>query len=331
MYDIITIGSATQDVYLFSKKFRICKDSRVTTGEVESFAFGTKIELDDILFEIGGGATNTAYTFIRQGLKVACLTKVGSDGAGEEVKKMLRKAKISTDLVITDPKHRTAHSVIFLGQNGERTILVYRGASHEFRTKDVIFQKLKNTKWFFITSIGGNLNLLRKIVYFANKNKIKVALNPGKLELEHGFNKLKQIFKKVDILFLNKEEAAEILKRSYTDEKGIINDMKDISSGIIVVTEAEKGALVCNGKNKFRLTIRPLKAVDTTGAGDAYGSGFVAGYIKKRDIQFAIKLAAANSAGEVMKIGAKQGLLSGKLNEFKKLLRLLKLKIEKIK
>lgn len=331
MYDIITIGSAIQDVYLFSKKFKLLRDSRVVTGEMECFAFGTKIELDDILFEIGGGATNTAYTFARQGLKVACLTKVGRDGAGEEVKKVLKLARISTDLVVTDKKNRTAHSVIFLAANGERTILVYRGASHDFRLADVNLKKLKDTKWLYITSIAGNVKLLKRIVDFAYKNKIRVALNPGKMELQRGFKKLAPIFRKLDILFLNREEVADILRRTFSDENGIIRDAHTLGSRITVVTEAEKGALVFEGKHVYRVGIHPLRAVDTTGAGDAYGSGFVTGYIKKKDIQYAIKLAAANAAGEVMKIGAKQGLINRSPAELKKWIRLLKVRIVKFR
>lgn len=330
MYDVITMGSAIQDVYLFSKKFRLLRDSRVVTGEMECFAFGTKIELDDILFEIGGGATNTAYTFARQGLKVACLTKVGRDGAGEEVKKVLKLAKISTDLVIIDSRHRTAHSVIFLAPDGERTILVYRGASHDFRSADINLKKLKNTKWLYITSIAGNVQLLKKIVDFAHKNKIRVALNPGKMELQRGYKKLLPIFRKSDVLFLNREEAADILHRTYSDDKGIIKDIHTLGSLITVVTEAERGALVFEGQHIYRMSIHSLKAVDATGAGDAYGSGFVAGYIKNRDIRYAVELAAANAAGEVMKIGAKQGLVSRNQGEIDYWVRKLKMKIKKI-
>lgn len=333
MFDVITIGSATQDVYLFSKKFKQQRDSREVTGEVECFTLGTKIELDDILFEIGGGATNTACTFARQGLKVACLTKVGNDGAGDEVKKVLKLAKISIDLMVVDKNHRTAHSVIFLAPNGERTILVYRGASNDFRTADVNLKKLKNTGWLFVTSVAGNIKLLKRIVDFAHKNNVKVALNPGKMELKFGSKYLKQIFKKTDILFLNREEAADILRRSYEDDNGIIHDLSlcVLGSRITVVTDAERGSLVCDGANVYRVDIKPIKAVDTTGAGDAYGSGFVAGYIKKEDIRSAIELAVANSASEVMKIGAKRGLLGRSDDEVKKLTKMLKLKIGKIK
>jgi len=326
MYDVITIGSAFRDVYVFSKKFRVLRDSRAVTGEVECFAFGTKIELDDILFEIGGGATNTAYTFSRQGLKVGCLSRIGSDGAGEEVRKFLQKAGIA-DLLAVDKKQRTAHSVIFLAKTGERTILVYRGAAHYFKTDDVSLKKIKNTRWLYITSLAGNVNLLEKIVGFAKKQGIKVALNPGKLEIRTKKGRLLRMLGNIDILLLNREEAAEITRRSYSDNKGIIKDLHRLSgSGVVVVTEGEQGSLVALKDDLYRVIIKPVKAVDTTGAGDAFGSGFVAAYIKnKGNVKKAIQLGCANAASVVQKIGAKHGLLAK--GQMSKRLRLRLLKI----
>lgn len=310
MYDVITIGSATQDVYVFSKKFRVLKDSRAVTGEVECFTFGTKIELDDILFEIGGGATNTAYTFSLQGLKVACLARIGKDGAGEEVQKFLKSAKI-TDLLVLDKQQRTAHSVVFLAKNGERTILVYRGAAYSFKTSDVQLKKIRNTKWLYITSLAGNLSLLEKIINFSKKQSIKIALNPGKLEIRANKQRLTRILRRVDLLLLNHEEAVEINRRVYTDNKGLLNDLQQLCGGMVVVTEGSKGSLMAVDNNFYRVIIKPIKAVDTTGAGDAFGSGFLAGYLKSRgDPIKALKLASNNATAVVKKIGAKHGLLS---------------------
>jgi len=318
MFDVITIGSAFRDVYVFSKKFKVLRDTRAITGEVESFAFGTKIELDDILFEIGGGATNTAYTFARQGLRVACLSRIGDDGAGNEVRRFLKKSKIA-DLLVVDKKQRTAHSVIFLANTGERTILVYRGAAHDFKTSDINFQKIKNTKWLYITSLAGNTALLEKIVRFAKSNNIKIALNPGKKEIRTGHRRVANIFKNVDILLLNREEAAEVTGRVYSDDKGIIKDLHRISGGITVVTEGEQGSLVALNNELFRVIIKPVNAVDTTGAGDAFGSGFLAGYLKnKGNINKAIEFGCLNSASVVQIIGAKHGLLPQKSKKVKK-------------
>ncbi|MDP2685085.1 MAG: carbohydrate kinase family protein, partial [bacterium] len=123
MYDVTTIGSALQDLYVFSKQFHVHADPRKSSGKSEYFEFGTKIELDDIFFGIGGGASNAAFTFKNQGLKTACLARVGSDGVGIDVKNRVKKYGIK-DLIVVDKNKRTGRSVVFLGRSGEKTVLV---------------------------------------------------------------------------------------------------------------------------------------------------------------------------------------------------------------
>lgn len=308
-YDVITIGSAAQDVYLFSKKFKVIKDKKAITGESECFAFGTKIELDDILFEVGGGATNAANTFKRQGLKVACLSRIGHDGAGEEVRNYLKQTGIG-DLLLVDKKDRTAQSVFFLGPDGERTILVYRGAAHHFKTSEINFTKIMNTRWLYISSLAGNTRLLETIILFAKKNKIKVAVNPGKLEIARGKKVLNRLFKLVDVMLVNQEEAMSIASATNSDDRFLIQQMQKICPGLVIITSGLKGSIAALKNTYFRVIIKPVKAVDTTGAGDSFGSGLLAGLIKYRgNIQKSLLLASQNSAAEVMHIGAKHGVL----------------------
>ncbi len=309
-YDAITIGSASQDVYVFSKKFRVVKDTRAITGEVETFAFGTKIELDDILFEIGGGATNAAYTLASQGLKTACLSRIGNDGSGQEVAKFFKRNKIA-DFLIVDTKQRTAHSVVFLSKDGERTILVYRGAAHHFKTSDVKVKRLASARWLYISSLAGNTALLKKIVDFAHQQGIRIMLNPGRLEIKKSTKKLKPIFKKVDILLLNREEAIMINQRAYDDDKGMLTDLRRLCPGIIIVTKGGAGSLLYSDTSMYRILVKRVKAIDTTGAGDAFGSGFLAGYIQSNgEVKKAIMMASANASSVIKKIGAKHGLLA---------------------
>lgn len=310
MYDVITIGSAFQDVYVFSKKFRVLKDSRVITGEVECFAFGTKIELDDILFEVGGGATNTAYTLKRQGLKVGCLSRIGRDGAGQEVCSFLKKSGIG-DFSIVDRTHRTAHSVIFLAGSGERTILVYRGAAHEFAMHDVPSSIVRQARWLYISSLAGNISLLRKVLLTAQRYRVGTCLNPGKLEITEHLHAFKKLLKYINILLVNHEEAVGLTHRAYDDEIGILRDLHALCPGVVIVTNGAQGSLCADGGKYIRVSIRPVKAVDTTGAGDAFGSGFLAGYLRYHgNLLKAITLASENAASDVMKIGAKHGILS---------------------
>ena len=136
MYDIITIGSATRDVFLISHALPPHKTKDALTHIEACLPFGAKINVDSIHFDTGGGATNNAVTFTRLGkLKTATLCRIGNDSAGNDIKQILKHSKVDTSLIQTARKDLTAYSAILSpgGEIGERTILVYRGAS---RTKE---------------------------------------------------------------------------------------------------------------------------------------------------------------------------------------------------
>lgn len=312
MYDVKTIGSAFQDIYVFSKHFNVEEDPRSVSGQTEYFAFGTKIELDDIFFEIGGGATNVAFTLKRQGLRVGCIARIGNDGAGFDIRKCLRKEGIK-DFLIVDRKRRTARGVIFLGRTGERTILVYRGASQAYSKGELTPARISGTKWLYVTSLGGNISRLEHILNSAHKRSIQVCINPGKRELTQRFDRLAKVFKKVNILSLNREEAATVTKRPYQNIHGMLNDLNKVVTGVVLITDGEHGSYAALNDDRYRVILKHRKVVDTVGAGDAFGSGFLAGYIRFRgDIKKSLTLATQNASSVVQQMGAKHGLLTKK-------------------
>ncbi|MFA5052163.1 MAG: carbohydrate kinase family protein [Patescibacteria group bacterium] len=306
-FDVITIGSAFKDVYLFSKKFRVLKNAKMITGEMECFAFGTKIELEDVHMEIGGGAVNTAATFKKQGFKVGCLARIGRDSAGEDVRQYIKKYGIG-DLLVYDKNRRTAQSVVFLAPNGERTILVYRGAAHDYKSTD-INPVITKTRWLYVTSLAGRMDVLKKILRMAKSTDIKVALNPGKLEVKNSL-KLLRLLKNVDVLIMNNEEASILTGTTSGNERHYLSVLRQACPGIIVVTKGNRGSDVLLNDILHHVIIKPIKAVDTTGAGDAFGSGFVAGIVRFHgDVTRSLQLACNNAAGEVEQLGAKNGIV----------------------
>lgn len=307
-FDVITIGSATQDVYLLSKDFRFVRDRRSPTGLSEEFSFGSKVELDDLLQEVGGGATNAAVTFQRQGLRTACVCKVGNDPAGDDVVRTLRSYQVDSRFVIRDRNDRTAFSALFLGKGGERTALVYRGASADFTERMVPWRALQ-ARWFYISSLGGNLQFLRRAIAHAHQIGAQVAVNPGKAELAK--SPARSALRQADVLLLNREEAELLFHARGPRLPKVIAKWR---KGIVVVTDGAKGSWTVTPSGAWRLRITPVRAVDTTGAGDAFGSGFVAALAKRpHDIPAALRLGAINSAGEVQHIGAKKGLVTLRL------------------
>lgn len=305
MFDIITFGSATWDVFLRPKKFKI--------GKEICFNLGSKIDLEEIHFSSGGGGTNTAATFARQGFKVAYCGTVGNDIFGKAIIKELSSFGIDKQFVSRTNLKPTNFSIILSLAGKDRTVLAYRGASEELSSKNIPWQKLQ-AKWFYLAPLSGKLaKLTSKIVDFANKNKIKIALNPGNSQISLAPKVLKRILARIDVLILNQEEASLLTKIPYQREKKIFEKIDELCPGITIMTKGAGGVVVSDGKKLFQARPKKIKVVDRTGAGDSFGSGFVSRFIQSgSDIEQAIQLGLANSASCLQKWGAKQGLLKAR-------------------
>jgi len=338
MYDIITIGTATRDGFFEGINFLKTKDSRFRVGEGICLSFGSKVEVPKVTFTTGGVGTNTAATFSRQELKTAVICRVGKDVSGEEIIRGLIRDKINTSFIQKDNDAPTAYSVIFLTESGERTILSYKGAGEKLTEKEIPWRKLR-AKWFFIGSLGGNEKLLKTLFSFAQKNKIKVAGNPGSRELKI-LKAEPNFLNYYDVFIVNQEEASYLTGIPYQQEKKVFQKLDQWVNGIVVMTGGAKGLIVSNGEIIWQAGIfKEKKLVDRTGAGDSLGSGFVAGLIQKTQksnfiinpeaIEYAIRLGSANATSNVEYVGAKEGLLTK--NEFQKSSRWEKLEIKKQK
>ena len=323
MYDIITFGSAAQDIHLKSKAFKILKDEKdFVTGSGICMTFGSKVDVEDIIFTTGGGGTNTAATFAKQGFRTAFCGAIGVDSAGLEIVRELKHLKIDTRFVVKKKEKHTNHSIIISNTSEDRTIMVYRGASDLLNKKDILWKKIKNTKWFYLAPLAGEqLDDFEEIVNFAKENKIKVAINPSEQQLSMPIEKLKSIFSKVDILFLNQEESAFLTKIPFEEEQSIFRKIDEMFHGIAVMTRGKDGVVVSDGKYIYSaLPDASLKIVDTTGAGDSFASGFLSDFIRyEGDIEKAIQLGLANSEANLSEVGAKNGLLdkNSKFNRVK--------------
>lgn len=316
MFDIITFGSATHDTFVKIEEddYKILKKD--SEKKFLCFPFGSKIFIEEIYTSSGGGGTNTACTFANQGFKTAYCGKVGNDKKGEAVIEELKKFKVNTSLIKKTKDYFTASSIIFSlpfsnqPKKIERTILLYRGACHFITKKDILFEKIKKTKWFYLAPLSGpSVLIFEPLVKFAKKNNIKVASNPGITQLRLNKKILYPILKQLDILILNLEEASFLSRKK--EEKEIIKKINQIFKGILVITKGKEGSIVYDGKKLYHQTKMPFLAsvTEKTGAGDAFGSGFLSGLLRKNKIEYAIQLATANAVNCIQKIGAKRGLL----------------------
>jgi len=344
MFDVLTIGTATRDVFIKSDAFKVVHDPEhleklgFKTGDAECFALGGKIEIVKPEVTVGGGAANAAITFARQGFRTAALMKIGRDEAGEAAIKTLKKEK-ATALPVFSSDKGTSYSAILLSSIGERTILNYRGASEEMQKNEVPFKKLK-AKWAYIVPGRIPFSVISLIVAHLKSQGAKIAMNPSRHYIELGAKQLKPILSRLDVVIMNREEASYLTGIKYEEEKKIFRKLDELVDGIAVMTDGPNGVWVSDGDCLFSAGIyKEQKLVDRTGAGDAFGSGFVAGLMRKgrpgtrfseAAIEYAIRLGSANATSVVEFIGAQSGILRRADFEGNKRFKKLSLKVKNI-
>lgn len=310
-YDVITIGSATRDVYLESDAFKSISSNKSITGKAIFLPVGSKIGVDNLHFATGGSAVNSSVTFANQGLKTAIVCKLGKDIRARALRHKFKKTGISLEYILYNHKILTAYSIIIRSSSGERTLLAYRGASSTISLAEVNLSKiLKNTKWVFITHLGGESAVLfEPLIKEAVKHKVKIALNPGSTQLNLG-GKLVPFLNYVDIFFVNQEEASILTDINFREKDKVFSKLDKWVKGIAVMTKGPNGVSVSDGKKVWDTpALKEPKFADRTGAGDAFASGFTSAIIKGQNIEDAIQLGSANATGVVGEWGANKGLL----------------------
>ncbi len=300
MYDVITLGSATVDAFVKARKeirkhddhFDIC------------FHLGEKLLIEDLVLTTGGGGTNSAVAFSRLGLKTAFVGAIGNDLNGKLILSELKKENV--DFLGKVKNEKSGFSVILKG-NSDRTILSYKGINNNLLFSDIKLSNL-NSKWMYIsTMLGKSFETAKKIADYGKKHNIKIACNSSPYLAKLGLVKLSSFLKNIDILILNKDEAFDLSgKKSIKDE---FSSISRYVSGIIVITDSYSPIHAHYNGKIYRKNIKKIKAVDTTGAGDAFASGFIYGIIKGKDILKSLNYGHKESSSVLMHIGAKNNLL----------------------
>lgn len=306
MFNIITIGSATRDVFLKSKDIQLVPSDKFSTGVGECVALGSKVEADYIHFDTGGGATNAAVTFSRFGFKTGLISRVGEDGHGDLILKVLKKEGIGTSLVQKTKTEHTAYSVLLMAQGGERTAIAYRGASAKIEKSKINWSKAK-AEGYYVTSLGGDLSIYKEVVSRAKVGR--VGWNPGGAELKQGLAALSPLIAKTAVFIVNREEAAELLKIQLKDTNALLKGLGELGAMFAIMTDGRDGAYGVAKEQMFHAGVLDVPVINTTGAGDAFGSALCAAMARGQFLPEALKVATLNSHGVIQKMGAKTGIL----------------------
>jgi sugar/nucleoside kinase (ribokinase family) len=268
------------------------------------------VDVDTLFLSSGGGATNAAATFANLGFRVACLARVGHDINGEEIRKDLEALGIATTYLRVIKDGQSAYSTLLTTSGGERTALVFRGVSGSFAAGDIPWTAMKQTRWVYLTSLGGNLALAERIIRTCEKARVHVAWNPGASELHAGAKRIRQLLKKsVDVFNVNREEAVILTEAPENHILKLFEGLHPDSHRTRIITDGENGAYLCNGSSCYQSGTSGVKGVSRTGAGDAFGSGVVACLMQGHGVYTALQVGTLNAESVIQSLGAKKGLL----------------------
>lgn len=305
--DVVCIGSATHDLFVFSKSLSLVKAGTFASGYAECLDLGSKNPVDELVDATGGGATNTAATFAKLGYKAAIFTDVGDDAAGEMIRKELKELSIEDHTYVSKGR-KTALSIILSHTGSDRAILTYRGASNELAMSRFPLGRVAPC-WFYVTSLHGNIAAYRSILDRADEACSSTAWNPGSGELSLGLKKLRPMIERTHLLILNREEAMQLLGT----KSGDIGELLEALGGIAeytCITDGTNGAWLCTATDAWHVKCDNVKTVSTTGAGDAFGSALIAGFMQYGESRCALALAMMNAQSVIQHVGAKTGILT---------------------
>lgn len=313
-YDFISIGGSTQDVYLYAERGKLFLDKE-ENHDYYGFRFGGKSMVTSTHFFFGGGAANTSVSFASFGFNAQPITAIGHDHIGEAILKNLEDHNVNTEFCQKYKREKSGYSVIVLGPGHEHILFTYRGANNLIKLGEKESHAIKSSKWVYISSLSGEWEKLIKKVFSLKKSHI--AWNPGGIQLKAKKEVLQKFLKNITVLILNNDEASDLAKlfsKQKLDNEKAMKLIQSMGPQYVLMTEGAEGAHLYDGKKfYFQKALRKKHITDTTGAGDAFGSGFVAGMeIYNYNIEKAMKLAALNSYDEIGVLGPQRELADKK-------------------
>ncbi len=299
---ILSVGKATQDVFLKSAEFDPKKEGKVAYTHLP---LGAKLDVDEVVFATGGNACNAAVTFARQGHRSGYMWLLGEDPASQAILAELDDEGVDTTGVIQRDDCRASYSTVLISPDGERTVLNFHGSLPASDGRPLDLSLIGGVDWLYVSSIG-SLSLLNELVSVARSAGIKVMLNPAGAELSHPA-KLRSLLPDIEVLALNKEEM-QALVAGQTLEELVLHGLN--LCPVVIVSDGPRGSCASDGKQLVRAgTYEDVPVVDRTGAGDAFASGFLSAWAAGAGLADSIVLASANSTSVVGQIGAKKSIL----------------------
>jgi ribokinase len=313
-FDIIVIGSVSLDV-LAKTDAKIVQIKGLSHGQMRdekwlAYPLGSKLLIRKLAFSPGGAGTNACATFAKFDFNTAFIGMIGMDIHGQILLNWFRENGIT---FLGKLGNETGYSLILTSQADDRTILSFKGCNDDLELAVLPLSELQ-ASWLYGTSmLGKSFATQEKLFLFAKHTGMQTAYNPNPYICSKGLPYLRRMLQHTDVLILNHEEASLLAGTGTPLE--LAQRLASHGPDIVTVSDGAKGATIftnqTRGGEKWHITpARGLSIVETTGAGDAFGAGFVAGLKLQKTIREAALMGVLNAEEVIQTYGATQHIAS---------------------
>lgn len=257
----------------------------------------------------GGSPANIAMNIKRLGGNSAIAACVGKDGFGDFLIQHLKDNNVNTNCI--SRAQASTSMVVVTKSKATPMPIFYRGADFNLEYNANIDSTLKNSKIIHFScwpiSQKNSRNTIEKVIKVAKENNILIGFDPNYHDMiweqgHNGIEYIKNLISKVDIIKPSEIDSERIFGPDTPENQ--IKKFINLGAKLVIMTLGKDGAIVSNGIETIKFETLATKIVDTTGAGDAFWSGFYTGIVKGYSLKKSLNLGFAVSAFKLKYLGA---------------------------
>ncbi|WP_298501230.1 carbohydrate kinase family protein [uncultured Methanobrevibacter sp.] len=233
----------------------------------------------------GGSAANTIVGLARLGCDTSIIGKIAEDEDGDLIEYNLAINGVYTNNLIYSETGSTGKCLGFVDKNGERCLYISPGVNDDIKIGEINPLNIMRCKIMHYTSfVGDSFNTQIELLEKLSKQTL-LSFDPGMLYVQKGFEELKPILERTDILLINESELRLLCNNSDSSIKQLAVNFLDLGIETVVVKQGSSGVYATNGTQECQVDSYECNVVDTTGAGDSFNSGFLYSVLKGFDLE----------------------------------------------
>jgi ribokinase len=291
-FDVIGFGALNVDM--------LFKVDKLAVAEEESY-------IEDYKEACGGSAANTIVGLARLGCKVGFIGKVANDREGKMQLDCFKVEGVDVSGIVEMTKGRSGSVMGFVDRKGARALYINSGVNDLVEPREIKYEYISQTKLLHLSSFVGEKSFrAQKKLLSALPEGVEISFDPGSLYAQKGFAVIEPIIRNSHVLMPNAIELEQLTGEE--DYRKGADFMIAMGVKIVAVKLGSKGCYVTDGSEKLSVEPFKVKAIDTTGAGDAFDAGFLYGLIQNKGLYECGQLGNFVASRSVMTMGARAGL-----------------------